>query len=65
MGKFLLGDKDFESIKTSVGSTTLEIRNLNNNYYGIFEHIGDQIFVIGELTKPQMKAIWQMLGTEK
>ena len=65
MSKFLLSDKDFESIKASVGTTTLEIRNLNNNYYGIFEHIGDQIFVIGELTKPQMERLWQMLGTEK
>jgi len=67
MSKFLLSDKNFESVKAQVGntSTTLEILDLDNGYYGVFEHVGDHVFPCGEYNKLQLKTLWKMLTTEK
>jgi hypothetical protein len=67
MSKFLLSDRDFESVKSRVGNTktTLEINKIGKDEYAIFEHIGDSVFERDTFTKEEMKTIWQMLTTEK
>jgi len=67
MSKFILSDKDIESIKAKIGNTanSFEILKLDDEDYGIFEHIGDNIIARAEFTKLEMKTLWQMLGTEK
>lgn len=67
MSKFLLSDKDFESIKSSCGTSgkTLELRKVGDNVYSIFEHIGNHVFERDSFTKEEMKTIWQMLTTDR
>ena len=67
MSKFLLSDKDFESVKSHIGASTstLEIRKINGGYYAIFEHVGDSVFERDTFTKEEMRTLWQMLTTEK
>jgi len=67
MSKFLLSDKDFESVKSQIGNTgrRLEIRKINNGCYSIFEYVGDSVFERDSFTKEEMRTIWQMLTTEK
>jgi len=67
MSKFLLSDKDFESIKARVGKTDrmLEIRKINKNDYCILEYLDNHVFEMGVYTKKEFETIWQMLTTEK
>ena len=67
MSKFLLSDRDFESVKANVKNSNIsvEIRKIDNDAYTIFEHIGDSVFEGGTFSKIVMKTIWQMLTTEK
>ena len=67
MSKFLLSDRDFESIKARIGSSTntLEIRKINGGYYAIFEHVGNSVFERDTFTKEEMRTLWQMLTIEK
>jgi len=67
MSKFILSDKDIESIKANISNTanSFEILKLDDDDYGIFEHIGDNIITRAEFTKQEMRTLWQMLGTNK
>ena len=67
MGKFLLSDRDFESVKARIGNTdrTLEIRKLDKKDYVVLEYIGDCVFESGVYTKEILETLWQMLTTEK
>ena len=67
MSKFLLSDRDFESVKARIGSSTntLEIRKINGGYYAIFEHVGNSVFERDTFTKEEMRTLWQMLTIEK
>ena len=67
MSKFLLSDRDFESIKANVKNSNIsvEIRKIDNDAYAIFEHVGNSVFERDTFTKEEMRTIWQMLTTEK
>lgn len=63
MSKFLLSDRDFESIKSQIRNTTrtLEIMKIDNDDYGVFEHDGNHVYERGNYTKTELRVLWQML----
>jgi hypothetical protein len=60
--RFLLEDRDFESMLVDTGKDkSIEIRKLDNGFYGIFQHFGDSVFESGVFNKKELFLIWKML----
>ena len=63
--RFLLHDKDFESMSADTGKDrSVEIRKLDNGFYGIFQHCGDSVFESGVFNKKELFLIWKILTKE-
>jgi len=62
--KFILADKDFESIIADVPESkiSIELRKLDKKFYSIFYHYGDEVQECGTFTKEELWVIWKMLS---
>jgi hypothetical protein len=63
MTKFILNDKDFESIKSiDFKGKYFELTKFGKDEYILFEHIGDSVGDIYTFTKKELFALWGMLS---
>jgi len=67
MSKFILDDKDFDSVKGSISNSkkTFEIISLDKDECCLLEHVGDSVGELLTLTKKEWKLLKRMLTGEE
>ena len=64
--KFLLRDKDFDSIRVDIPNTnrSFELLKTEKDGYTLFEHCGDNVDAITTHNRLEWDLIWKMLTIE-
>ena len=66
MMKFLLNDKDFDSVRADIPNSnrSFELLKTDKDEYSLVEHGGDNVDGLLVLTKTEWRILWQMLTIE-
>jgi len=65
--RFILNEKDFESIKSNIPGTQywIEITKISEVDYSVFIHRANgSVYENGTYTKEELKTIWKMLSVK-
>jgi hypothetical protein len=65
--KFLLNDKDFDSVRADIPNSnrSFELLKTDEDEYSLIEHGGDNVDGLLVLTKVEWRILWQMLTIER